>query len=107
MVSFCNKTIAVFMFQKKSLDFFEETGIVLLPWSSRSPNLNIIENVWSMLSSRVHDGPQPKNKQELEERVFEAVDHMNSHLSENVKTLFSSLHSRFLYVTRNGNKVSY
>ena len=81
---------------------------MLLPWSSRSPILKIIENMWSMLSSRVYDGPQPKkNKQELEERVYEAVDHMSSHLSEYVETLFSSLHSRFLYVTRNGNKVSY
>ena len=52
--------------------------------------------------------PEPKNQQELEERVFEAVDHMNSHLSEYVKTLFSLLQSRFLScVTRNGNKVSY
>ena len=75
---------------KKSLDFFEGTGIEVLPWPSWSSDLNITENMWSVLSSRVYDGPQPKNKQELEERVFEAVDHMNSHLSEYVKTLFSS-----------------
>ena len=41
-----------------------------------------------MLSSRVYDVPQPKNKQELEERVFEAVVHMNSHLSEHVNVCF-------------------
>ena len=69
---------------KKSLDCFEEARIELLPWPSRSPDLNIIENVWSMLSLRVYDGPQPKNKQELEERVFKAVDHKKSHLSEYV-----------------------
>ena len=93
---------------KKSLDFFEETGIEPLPWPSRRPDLNIIENVWSMLSSRVYDGPQPKNKKELEKRVFEAIDHINSHLSEYAKTLCSSLHSRFLScVTKNRNKVSY
>ena len=90
---------------KKILAIFEETGIELLPWPSRSPDLDIKENVWSMLSSRVYDGPQPKNKQELEERNFEAVDHKNSHLSENLKTLFSSLHSHFLScLRRNGNK---
>ena len=107
MVSFCNKTIAVFLFQKK-FGLFEKTEIELLPWPSRNPDINIIENVRSLLSSRVYDGLQPKNKQELEERVFEAVDHMNSHLSEYVKTLFSSLHSRFLLcVRRNGNIVFY
>ena len=57
---------------KKNLDPFKETGIELLPWPSRSPEINIIENVWSMLSSRVYAGPQPKKNQELEERVFEA-----------------------------------
>ena len=81
---------------KKNWTFFEEMGIQLLPWPSRSPDLNIIENVWSMLSSKVYDGLQPKNKQELEARVFEAVDHLNSHLSEYVKTLFSSLYFRLL-----------
>ena len=30
---------------KKRLDFFEETGIELLPWPRRSPDLSIIENV--------------------------------------------------------------
>ena len=54
-----NCSILVF---KKSLDFFEETGIEPLPWPTRSPDLNIIENVWSMLSSRVYDGPQPNKK---------------------------------------------
>ena len=93
---------------KQSLDFFEETRVEFLPWPSRSPDLNIIENVWSMLNSKIYDDPQPKHRHDLEERVFEALDHMISHLSEYVKTLFSSLYSRFLScVTRNGNKIAY
>ena len=89
-------------FRTATRQCFEDTGIEFLPWPSRSPDLNIIGNVWRLLSSRV------ENKKELKETVFEAVDHMNSHVSEYVKTLFSLLHSRFLScVTRNGNNVSY
>ena len=71
---------------------FEDTGIELLPWYSRSADLNIIENLWSMLSSQDHDGSQPKINQELEERVFEAVNYLNSQFSElNMLRLFSHL----------------
>ena len=49
----------------KTLEFLEGAGIEMLPWPSRSPDLNFIENVWGLNSSRVYDGPQPTNLDDL------------------------------------------
>ena len=29
-----------------------------LSWSSKSPDLNIVEDIWKIISDQVHDGPQ-------------------------------------------------
>ena len=56
--------------QLKYLELFEEMGIKLVLWPSRCPDLNVIENVCRIESSRIYDGPQPKNKQGLEEEFL-------------------------------------
>ena len=55
---------------KKKLELFEETGIEPVLWPSRSPDLNYIENVWRNERSKIYDGPQSKNEQELVEEFL-------------------------------------
>ena len=49
----CNKTCSVHV-AMSILDFFEEKGIAVLGSPARDPDLNIIENLWSMLNEIVH-----------------------------------------------------
>jgi len=49
----------------------------LLPWPSRSPDLNIIENCWSMLSEIIYDGRQFDNVKDLWQAIDNAVTHVN------------------------------
>lgn len=40
--------------------FFQEENINVLPWSSQSPDINPIENLWSLVKKTIHDC-KPKN----------------------------------------------
>lgn len=50
---------------KKSLAWMKRVGIKTMEWPSRSPDLNIIENIWSLISSIVYDGHQYSSKADL------------------------------------------
>ena len=54
---------------KEMKDFFQKENIKLLQWPANSPDLNIFENIWKVMSDKMYDGFQFKNAHELEERV--------------------------------------
>lgn len=51
---------------KRARAWFSEKGIELLPWPSKSPDMNIIEHPWDQLNDRVRARvPQPANLEQL------------------------------------------
>jgi DDE superfamily endonuclease/Transposase len=44
--------------------WFEDNGVPLLPWPSQSPDLNPIENLWSILDNNLKDR-RPQNEEQL------------------------------------------
>ena len=78
--------------------FFEESKIQTIQWPARSPDLNIIEDVWKLLSDMVYDGPQYKNRSELNVAIKKAIDHINVYCRDKIVNLYGTMGSRICTV---------
>ena len=89
---------------RKTKSFFQGLGIHVLDWPANSPDLNPIENAWSVLKRNVEDR-QPGNVEELEAVAREEWSKLPKSLFEN---LIDSMTRRIGQVLeRNGGKADY
>lgn len=96
----CSIHVSKFM-----MEYYNEANISLLDWPSRSPDLNIMENIWKMLSDHVYDGLQPRNKVELRLKIYEAVEFLNDTRTENIVSLFEEYYKRLCTLIRLNGKI--
>lgn len=75
---------------KSTKEFFERKKIQLIEWPAKSPDLNIIENVWHMLANMVYENKQYSNKEELWESIKEAADVISYQKVDQVMNLYKS-----------------
>ena len=91
---------------KVARDFLHSNNVELLPWPPQSPDLNPIEELWSILESglRKHK-PEPSNIQELEKIVIEEWKSIPKEIYQN---LISSMPSRIqAVISANGGHTKY
>lgn len=84
--------------------FWNENQINNLNWPSKSPDINIVEDAWHMISNIVYDGPQFCNKSTLEKSISDAINLINCEQRNSIMNLYDTYVSRLCKVlAKNGN----
>lgn len=79
---------------RKFRTYASQQAFEVWEWPSRSPDLNIMENVWKMISDLVYKDSQPRNIKELTIKIHKAVLEINSHRRTTTIALHSNFRSR-------------
>ena len=93
---------------RKTKQFIQDSGYDILEWPPYSPDLNIIENIWYLLSQSVYTGFHIKSLTELKVRIKAAVEDFNVNRYDCVQNLYKSITSRLISVIcKGGNRIMY
>jgi len=87
-----------------ALGFFDENNVNLLEWPANSPDLNPIENLWSIIKRRVAKR-SAKNRDELQNFIIEEWRGIDAEI---LKNLIDSMPRRLqLVIEKNGEEIGY
>lgn len=85
-----------------TMDYLENSGFQCVDWPARSPDLNPIENIWGILSSRVYgNGKVYKTLNELKKAV---VEEWNKLTIDECRNLITSMRKRCVSIVEKGGE---
>lgn len=88
--------------------YLKENNIETMPWPSHSPDINIIENIWAILSRDIYNGPKIRNLSDLKLKLFQAVKDFNETRETYTKNLYKSMNSRLIsIIVKRGDLTKY
>lgn len=82
----------------KVKEFMKSSGIKILSWPAKSPDLNIAEDIWKLISDQVYDGPQFQNINELTAKLKHVVHDINQSQRTKITDLYKSYRRRLCTV---------
>jgi transposase len=89
---------------KVAKKFFEDENIIIMEWPSNSPDINPIENLWSIIKRRI-EKRKPRNIKELETFIIEEWNKIDSQI---IMNLVNSMDSRLKAVIEaKGERINY
>ena len=78
----------------KVKNFMKSSDIKILSWPAKSPDQNIAEDIWKLISDQVYDGPQFKKINDLTTKLKHVVDDNNQYQRAKIIDLYKSYRRR-------------
>ena len=79
-------------------EWMAKVNMTTLEWPARSPDLNLIENVWEMLAQLVYDGPEITKQAQLWERILGAKKQLIETRRDVIVHMFDHYEERLIKV---------
>ena len=79
-------------------NYMKSNNLSIIRWPSQSPDLNIVEHVWKIVSDMVYDGPQFYKAADLEKKIVDVISIINSTKRHIILGLYASIRKRFCKV---------
>ena len=79
-------------------DFTTNAKIKILQWLAKSPDLNIVEDIWKLLSNDIYDGSQFQNTKDLKERISDVILNFNTTKIDRIQALYLTIKQRLCIV---------
>ena len=76
--------------------------IKIIDWPSKSPDLNLIENLWSMMDKYIHSHLRPQNRKELQAAIPKAKEYLLNECHEAYVNTLKSLPTRLAILRERG-----
>ena len=92
----CRLIIVAFIQEKKVKAFLDQQQIKSMIWPPYSPDLNIVEDIWSLISTEIYDNVQFQIYEELESQVTDTIDNINNSRCNEIAKLFSTMSERLI-----------
>lgn len=84
--------------------FMSDSNIQVVKWPANSPDINIVEDIWEMISNKVYDGSQFLNRSDLVEKIEKSIYSINNSSRSDILNLYVNYRKRLMDVVRkNGN----
>ena len=97
-----------FHVSRQTKAFMNNSGIQLIEWPAYSPDINIIENLWSVISQIIYKDDYPKNLTDLRHRIALAFEQVNETKREAILHMYGSIKKRLCEVIwRRGERINY
>ena len=79
-------------------EWMAKVNMTTLEWPARSPDLNLIENVWEMLAQLDYDGPEITKEAQLWERILGAKKQLTETRRDVIVYMFDHYEKRMIKV---------
>lgn len=83
---------------KETTNFLKSANVKILKWPPRSPDMNIIEDMWRVISDIIYDGPPYETREQLRLAIKKAIDDLNKTKRHFALHLYQHFRSRLLVV---------